>query len=63
MDELRIMLLLTVRWFDFETLVNGTSERVMYMDLDKKVGDLAFQMVGMEARPRHDMKMKVKLRK
>ncbi|TDZ40133.1 putative sterigmatocystin biosynthesis P450 monooxygenase stcS [Colletotrichum trifolii] len=65
MDELRIMMLLTVRWFDFETVVGGgggTSERVMYMDLDSRIGDLAFQMVGMEARPRHDMKMKVKLR-
>ncbi|KAF6815218.1 cytochrome p450 [Colletotrichum sojae] len=62
MDELRILMLLLVRWFDFETVVSGTSERVMYMDLDNKVGDLAFQMVGMEARPRHDMRMKVKLR-
>ncbi|KAK1968303.1 cytochrome P450 [Colletotrichum sublineola] len=61
MDELRILLLLTVRWFDFETVVNGTTQRVDYMDLDHKVGDLAFQMVGMEARPRHDMKMKVHL--
>ncbi|KAK1702346.1 cytochrome P450 [Colletotrichum lupini] len=62
MDELRIMLLLTVRWFDFETIVNGTTQRVDYMDIDHKVGDLAFQMVGMEARPRHDMKMKVHVR-
>ncbi|KAJ6444145.1 cytochrome p450 [Purpureocillium lavendulum] len=53
MDELRVLLLLTVRWFDFETIVEGTSERVMYMDLDKQVGDLAFQEVGMEA-PRGD---------
>ncbi|KAG7142516.1 Cytochrome monooxygenase aflN like protein [Verticillium longisporum] len=42
MDELRVMLLLTARWFDFETVVEGTSERVM-LDLDKLVGDLAFQ--------------------
>ncbi|GJN81197.1 hypothetical protein PLIIFM63780_004729 [Purpureocillium lilacinum] len=62
MDELRVLLLLTVRWFDFETIVEGTSERVMYMDLDKQVGDLAFQEVGMEARPRRSMKMKVHLK-
>ncbi|KAK6227443.1 cytochrome P450 [Colletotrichum tabaci] len=62
MDELRIMLVLTARWFDFETVVEGTTRRVEYMDLDQKVGDLAFQMVGMEARPRHDMRMKVRLR-
>ncbi|GJC92608.1 cytochrome P450 [Colletotrichum higginsianum] len=62
MDELRIMLVLTARWFDFETVVEGTTRRVEYMDLDQKVGDLAFQMVGMEARPRHDMRMKVHLR-
>ncbi|EEY15086.1 conserved hypothetical protein [Verticillium alfalfae VaMs.102] len=62
MDELRVMLLLTARWFDFETVVEGTSERVMYMDLDKLVGDLAFQEIGMEARPRSSMRMRVKLR-
>ncbi|KAK2043662.1 cytochrome P450 [Colletotrichum somersetense] len=61
MEELRILMLLTVRWFDFETVVSGTTRRVGYMDLDQKVGDLAFQMSGMEARPRHDMKMKVHL--
>lgn len=64
MDELRIMLLLTVRWFDFETIVTEKKEepRVMYTDLDKEVGDLAFQMVGMEAGPRKDMRMRVKVR-
>lgn len=63
MDELRIMLLLTVRWFDFETLVPARNEkpRVMYTDLDREVGDLAFQVVGMEAGPRKDMRMKVRL--
>ncbi|KAM0325945.1 hypothetical protein ACHAQA_007250 [Verticillium albo-atrum] len=62
MDELRVMLLLTARWFDFETVVEGTSERVMYMDLDTLVGDLAYQEIGMEARPRTSMRMKVKTR-
>lgn len=62
MDELRVLLLLTVRWFDFETMVQGRSARVMYTDLDQLVGDLAFPEVGMEARPRRDMRMKVHLR-
>ncbi|KND87697.1 hypothetical protein TOPH_07689 [Tolypocladium ophioglossoides CBS 100239] len=62
MDELRVLLLLTVRWFDFETIVEGTSARVMYMDLDREVGDLAFQEVGMEARPRRGMRTRVHLK-
>ena len=63
MDELRIMLLLTARWFDFETIVEARNKqpRVMYTDLDRTVGDLAFQVVGMEAGPRKDMRMKVRL--
>lgn len=63
MDELRVMLLLTARWFDFETLVESKNDkaRVMFMDLDEKIGDLAFQVVGMEAGPRKDMRMKVQL--
>jgi polyribonucleotide nucleotidyltransferase len=35
--------------------------RVGFMDLDQKIGDMAFQVVGMEAGPRKDMQMKVKL--
>lgn len=66
MDELRILMLLTARSFDFETVVEerkeGKREGVMYMDLDQLVGDLAFQQLGMEARPRHEMRMRVKLR-
>ena len=63
MDELNIMPPLTARWFDFETLVDTQNKepRVMYTDLDMKVGDLAFQVVGMEAGPRKDMTMKVRL--
>lgn len=63
MDELRILLLLTARWFDFETLIETKNEkaRVPFTDLDEKIGDLAFQVVGMEAGPRKDMRMKVSL--
>lgn len=62
MDELRVMLLITARWFDFETIVEkkNVTPRVQFMDLDKTIGDLAFQVVGMEAGPRKDMRMRVR---
>ncbi|VUC32684.1 unnamed protein product [Clonostachys rosea] len=62
MDELRVMLLLVVRWFDFE-LVGETQNkipRVGFMDLDERIGDLAFQVVGMEAKPNKAMRFKVR---
>jgi cytochrome P450 len=65
MEELRILLLITVRWFDFETVVGLDTvarDDIMYMGLDQSIGDLAFQQVGMEAKPRHNMQMRVTLR-
>jgi cytochrome P450 len=62
MDELRVMLLLVIRWYDFE-LVNEAQNkkpRVGFMDLDERIGDLAFQVVGMEAKPNKAMRFKVR---
>lgn len=62
MDELRVMMLLVLRWFDFELLTETTNKkpRVGFMDLDERIGDLAFQMVGMEAKPSKAMRFRVR---
>lgn len=62
MDELRGLLLCLVRWFDFDLADRNPSEkqRVPWMDLDMKLGDLAFQEVGLEAKPRGGVMMRVK---
>lgn len=62
MDELRIIMLLTVRWFDFELLVENRNEkpRADFTDLDTIIGDLAFQQVGMEAKPSKSMRFQVR---
>ncbi|KAK1750099.1 cytochrome P450 [Echria macrotheca] len=64
MDEMRIVLLLTVRWFDFETMIGKTAKtpRVTFSALDTKIGDLAFQTGGLGATPRDGMPMKVRWR-
>jgi cytochrome P450 len=64
MDELRVMMLLVLRWLDFELLTETTNKkpRVGFMDLDERIGDLAFQMVGMEAKPSKAMRFKVRQR-
>jgi cytochrome P450 len=67
MDEMRTILLLCVRWFDFEVTDDGSgiavphkTPAVDWARMDLLVGDLAFQELGMEAKPRHGMPMKVK---
>lgn len=62
MDELRGILLCIVRWFDFEVadLKPSKTQRVPWMDLDLKLGDLAFQEIGLEAKPRDGVMMRVK---
>ncbi|KAB5536407.1 cytochrome P450 [Coniochaeta sp. 2T2.1] len=63
MDTMRALLLLTVRWFDFEVARDGEvtrprdRPRVDWFDLDTKVGDLAWQELHMEAKPREGMRM------
>lgn len=62
MDELRGLLLCLVRWLDFELAGLGPSEkqRVPWMELDTKLGDLAFQELGLEAKPRGGVMMRVR---
>ncbi|KAE9367035.1 cytochrome P450 [Stipitochalara longipes BDJ] len=61
MDKMRVMLLLTARWFDFELVVEpNKTPRVGFTSLDLKIGDQAFQRQGMSAQPRNGMPMKVK---
>ncbi|KAF3050297.1 hypothetical protein E8E11_009720 [Didymella keratinophila] len=62
MDELKIMLLLTIRDFDFECvgLKPNKTPRVPWTDLDLTFGDRAFQEYVFEAKPRDHMPMSVK---
>jgi cytochrome P450 len=62
MDEAKIILLLTIREFDF-TCVNvkpNQTPRVLWTDLDLIFGDRAFQEFVFEAKPRDGMLMRVK---
>jgi cytochrome P450 len=66
MDELRVVLLLTVRDFDFECVgvKPNSTPRACYTDLDLQLGDMVFQEVGLEAKPRAGMTiMKVSRRR
>jgi cytochrome P450 len=62
MDELKIMLLLTIRELDFicADLKPNKTPRVPWTDWDLTFGDRAFQMFVFEARPRDGMPMFVK---
>lgn len=62
MDEMRIVLLLTARDFDFkcEGLKPYEKPVVEWHDLDLKFGDMAYQDNLFEARPRNGMPMRVK---
>ncbi|KAL8343233.1 hypothetical protein RB598_004539 [Gaeumannomyces tritici] len=64
MDEMRAVLLLTARWFDFETAGPGANAKprvpeVTTLDADTPLGDWAFQELIMEARPRGGAMMRV----
>lgn len=62
MDELRGYLLCLVRWFDFELadLEPRKTQRVGWMDLDMKLGDLAFQELQLSAKPRGGVMMRAR---
>ncbi|KAF1813453.1 cytochrome P450 [Eremomyces bilateralis CBS 781.70] len=64
LEEMRIALLLTVRDFDFEAVdvQPNSTQRVPFTDFDLKIGDMAFQELGMDAKPRGGMKMRVRRR-
>ena len=60
-EELRVILLLTIRDYNFEcaNLNPNASPRVQYTSLDTIFGDIIFQELAMEAKPRGGMMMTV----
>ncbi len=67
MDEMRAVLLLTARWFDFTLADDGSgstvpskSPRASFTNLDTLVGDMAFPEIGLEAKPRGGLPMRIK---
>jgi cytochrome P450 len=61
-DELRTILLMTVREFDFEYahMQPNKEARVSFTELDTVYGDVVFQELGLEAKPRGGMMMRVR---
>jgi cytochrome P450 len=61
-DELRLILLMTVRDYEFECvgLKPNAKPRVSWWDLDTTFGDICFQQLGLAAEVRGGMMMKVK---
>jgi hypothetical protein len=60
-EELRVILLFTIRDYNFEcaNLKPNASPRVQYTSLDTIFGDIIFQELALEARPRGGMRMTV----
>ncbi|XXG96359.1 hypothetical protein Hte_002641 [Hypoxylon texense] len=63
-EDMRVILLLTVRDFDFACagLRPNPEPKAPYMDLDAVFGDIVFQELALEAKPRGGMMMTVKER-
>ncbi|OAQ73048.1 cytochrome P450 [Pochonia chlamydosporia 170] len=60
-NELKIILVMTVRDFVFECVVEANERaRCAHTDLDLVFGDAVFQELGLEAKPRGGMKMRVR---
>ncbi|KAF2429661.1 cytochrome P450 [Tothia fuscella] len=67
-EELKVILLLTVREYDFlfekeEQVIgsdNGGKRRTEWTNLDEVYGDVVFQELGLEARPRGGVMMRVR---
>ena len=62
-DMLRVILLMTIRDYDFECAnytPNPAPGRVMYTDLDTVLGDVVFQELGLEAKARGTVDMRVR---
>lgn len=64
MNELKIILIHTIRDYEFEvrTFEPNAEARTTYTNLDTVYGDTIFQELGMEAKPRGKMMVKVKRR-
>ncbi|KAL2131359.1 hypothetical protein VTI74DRAFT_5194 [Chaetomium olivicolor] len=63
MEEMKIVLLMLARWFDFELMHHNpvAEPRVGHTNLDTILGDHAFQNSRFSAGPNGDVKMKVRL--
>ena len=62
-NELKIILLMTIRDYDFECadLKPNAKPRAIFTKLDTVYGDIVFQELGLEAKPRGGMMMRVKV--
>ncbi|KAF7549105.1 hypothetical protein G7046_g8446 [Stylonectria norvegica] len=65
MDEMKVMLVLAARWFDFELRDQQAAEQplVSFTDLDTKIGRHAFQTWAFTAGPSGPVQMKVHSRR
>ncbi|KAL6357151.1 hypothetical protein LRP88_10770 [Fusarium phalaenopsidis] len=63
-NELKVILVMTVRDYSFECagLKPNDKPKTTYTDLDRVYGDIVFQELGLEAKPRGGMMMTVKKR-
>jgi cytochrome P450 len=61
LDELKVILVMTLRDYDFQCagLKPNKVSRTSYTDLDLVYGDIIFQELGLEAKPRGGMMMQV----
>ncbi|KAK4445686.1 putative sterigmatocystin biosynthesis P450 monooxygenase stcS [Podospora aff. communis PSN243] len=66
MDEMKVLLVMVARWFDFEHLVPGgefpRDPRVEYTDLDTKLGDVVFAVQRFTTGPRGPVGMRCRVR-
>lgn len=62
MSEMCIVLLMIVRDYDFECadIMPNSEPRTSFTDMDTVYGDIVFQELDTEAKPRGGMKMRVK---
>ncbi|KAM0203216.1 hypothetical protein ACHAQI_010551 [Fusarium lateritium] len=62
MDQMRIVLLMTVRWFTFELQDCNPSKTPLFShtDMDTKIGKYAFQQMNLTAGPPGKVRMKVR---
>jgi hypothetical protein len=62
MDQMRIVLLMTVRWFTFELQDCEPSKTPLFShtDMDTKIGKYAFQQMNLTAGPPGQVRMKIR---
>lgn len=64
MEEMKVLLLMTARYYDFECagLSPNLKPKAAFTERDTVFGDIIFQCLGFDAKPRGGMMMKVKKR-